>query len=111
MKCKEIVIGLLTVSMFAATSIAYAGHDHGGGTQNSGGHTPSQSQAVVQENKVSEELLKSCAQHVDSIQRNIVRLQAKIAEKRAASTINDELETLEQQLKEAKNTVRALQVF
>lgn len=111
MKCKEIVLGLLTVSMFAATSIAYAGHDHGGGTQNSGGHAASHSQADVQVNKVSEELLNRCAQHVDSIQRNIVRLQAKISENRAASTINDELEKFEEQLKEAKNTVRALQVY
>ena len=111
LKCKEIVIVLITVAMFSATPIAYAGHDHGGGTQNSGGHDASHGQAGVQANKVSEELLSRCAQHVDSIQRNIVRLQAKIAENRAVSTINDELETLEQQLKEAKNTVRALQVF
>lgn len=111
MKYKEIVIGLLTVSMFAATPFAYAGHDHGGGAQNSGGHAASHSQADVQANRVSEELLNRCAQHVDSIQRNIVRLQAKMAENRAVSTINDELEQLEQHLKEAKETVRALQVF
>ncbi len=102
---------LLTLLMFAATPFAFAGHDHGGGGHDSGGHTPSQSQADVQVNKVSEELLKNCARHVDSIQRNIARLQAKVAESRAASTINEELEKLEQQLKEAKNTVRALQVF
>lgn len=111
LKYKGIVIGLLTVLMFAVTSIVYAGHDHGGGVQNSGGYDASHSQAGVQANKVSEEILNRCAQHVDSIQRNIVRLQAKIAENRAVSTINDELETLEQQLKEAKNSVRALQVF
>jgi hypothetical protein len=107
----KLVISFLTVSMVAATPFAFAGHDHGGGGHDSGGHTPSQSQADVQGNKVSEELLKSCAQHVDSIQRNIVRLQAKVAENRAASTINGELEKLEQLLKEAKETVRALQVF
>jgi hypothetical protein len=107
----KFVISFLTVSLFATTPFAFAGHDHGGGGQDSGGHTPSQSQADVQVNKVSEELLKSCAQHVDSIQRNIVRLQAKVVENRAASTINGELEKLEQLLKEAKETVRALQVF
>lgn len=111
MKNIKLVISFLTVSMVAATPFAFAGHDHGGGGHDSGGHTPSQSQALVLENKVSEELLKSCAQHVDSIQRNIVRLQAKVAENRAVSTINDELQILEQQLKEAKNTVRALQVY
>ena len=111
LKYKEIVISLLTVSMFAATPIAYAGHDHGGGPQNSGGHAASHSQADVQVNKMSEELLNRCAQHVDSIQRNIVRLQTKMAENRAVSSINDELEKFEQQLKEAKSTVRALQVF
>lgn len=111
MKCNKYATFLLILLMFAATPFAFAGHDHGGGGQNSGGHAASQSQAGMQENKVSEELLKSCAQHVDSIQRNIVRLQAKLAENRAVSTINDELEKLEQQLKEAKETVRALQVF
>ena len=111
MKCNKFAMLLLTLLMFAATPSAFAGHDHGGGGHDSGEHTPSQSQTVVQVNKVSEELLKSCAQHVDSIQRNIVRLQAKVAENRAVTTINDELQILEQQLKEAKNTVRALQVY
>lgn len=110
-KCNNFATFSLILTMIAATPIAYAGHDHGGGTQNSGGHAASHGQADVQANKVSEDLLNRCAQHVDSIQRNIVRLQAKMAESRAVSTINDELETLEQQLKEAKNTVRALQIF
>ena len=111
MKSNKYATLLLILLMFAATPFAFAGHDHGGEGQNSGGHAASQRQAVVQENKVSEELLKNCAQHVDSIQRNLARLQAKIAENRAVSTINDELERLEQQLKEAKETVRALQIF
>lgn len=111
MKCNKCAAFSLILLIFVVTPFAYAGHDHGGGAQNSGGHAASHSQADVQANKVSEELLNRCAQHVDSIQRNIVRLQAKMAESRAVSTINDELETLEQQLKEAKNTVRALQVF
>lgn len=111
MKYYKFVIGLLTVSMFTASPLVFAGHDHGGGAQNSGGHPASHSQADVQATKKSEDLLTLCAQHVDSIQRNIVRLQAKIAGNRAASTINDELEALEQQLKEARNTVRALQIY
>lgn len=111
MKYMRFVISFLTVSVFYATTLAFAGHDHGGVVHDSMGQTPSQSQANVQVNKVSEELLKSCAQHVESIQRNIARLQAKVAENRAVSTINDELQILEQQLKEAKNTVRALQVY
>lgn len=111
MKYYKFVINLLLISMCTATPLAFAGHDHGGGAQNSGEHPASHSQADVQATKKSEDLLTLCAQHVDSIQRNIVRLQAKIAGNRAASTINDELEALEQQLKEARNTVRALQVY
>lgn len=111
MKYMKFVIGFLKLLLFAATPLAYAGHDHGGGGQNSGGHAASHSQADVQSNKVSEELLNRCAQHVDSIQRNIVRLQAKSAESRAMSTLNGDLEALEHQLKEAKETVRALQVY
>jgi len=111
MKFKKFVISFITVSMFTAIPCAYAGHDHGGGEQNSGGHPASHSQADVQATKKSEVLLTLCAQHVDSIQRNIVRLQAKSAENRAVSTLNGDLEALEQQLKEVKETVRALQVY
>lgn len=110
MKYMKSVIYLLAVSMFVATSPAFAGHDHGGG-QNSGGQPSSPSPTDQQATKTSEQLLKNCTQHVDTIQRHIDRLQARITEKRAVSSVNNELETLEQKLIEAKEIVRSLQIY
>lgn len=110
MKCKKYLVYLLAASMFVTTSPAFAGHDHGGG-QNSGGQPSAPSPADQQATKTSEQLLKNCTQHVDTIQRHIDRLQAKIAEKRVVSSVNGELEALEQKLKEAKEIVRSLQIY
>ena len=107
---KKNVLVLLTMSMFVVASPAFAGHDHGG-SNNTKGPEPAQDPKSEQSAKVTEMLLKSCAQHVDGIQRHIDKLQSRMSEKRATSSINDELEMLEQKLKEANEIVRALQIF
>lgn len=109
---KKVVVSIVSLALFIVTPVAFAGHDHGGGSHESSGHTSSQGQGNEQASKTADQLLKECSEHVDSIQRNIGRLQAQIVEKRAAtSAINDELSRFEQQLKEAKELVRSLRIF
>ncbi len=110
MKFNKIVVLVMTISVFVTTSLAFAGHDHGGG-HSSGGQPSAPSPADQQASKTADQLLKNCAQQVESIQRHIERLQARIAEKRAVSSVNDELEALEQKLIEAKEIVRSLQIY
>lgn len=109
---KNIVVFIMSLVLLAVTHVAFAGHDHGGGSHESSGHSSSQSQGNEQANKAADQILKECSQHVDSIQRHIGRLQSQIVERRAASSsVNGELERLEQQLKEAKELVRSLQIY
>jgi len=110
MNFNKIMVCITLVSLFFATSSAFAGHDHGGG-HSSGGQPSAPSPADQQASKTAEQLLKNCDQQVESIQRHIGRLQAKIAEKRAVSSVNDQLEVLEQKLTEAKELVRSLQIY
>lgn len=110
MKLNKIVVLVMTMSVFVMTSLVFAGHDHGGG-HSSGGQPSTPSPADQQASKTSEQFLRNCAQQIEIIQRHIDRLQARIAEKRAVSSINDELETLEQKLIEAKEIVRSLQIY
>lgn len=114
MKCIKYVLYLLTGSILLVNSPALAGHDHGGGnsgSHDSSGHSSTPSQADQQAVTTAEQLLNNCTQHIESIQRHIYRLQAKIAEKRGVSSINSELEALEQKLNEAKGIVRSLQIY
>lgn len=110
MKFNKILVLSTIVSVLVTASLAFAGHDHGGG-QSSGGQPSAPSSADQQASKTAEQLLKNCSEQVESIQRHIDRLQAKIVEKRAVSSINNELETLEQKLIEAKEIVRSLQIY
>lgn len=110
MKCNKILVLFMIMSVLVTAALAFAGHDHGGGHR-SGEHLSAPSLADQQTSKTSEQLLKNCLEQVESIQRHIYRLQAKIAEKRAVSSVNDELEALEQKLIEAKEIVRSLQVY
>lgn len=109
---KNFVVLIIELAIFTVTPVAFAGHDHGGGSHESSGHNSSQSQGNEQASKTADQILKECSQHVDSIQRHIGRLQSQIVERRAAtSAINDELVRFEQQLKEAKELVRSLQIY
>ena len=112
---KKYLVNLLIILPVFATSPAFAGHDHGGGqggSHDGSGHPASHSQANEQASKTADQLLKECSQHLDSIQRQIGRLQSQMVDGKAAtSAINNELEQLEQHLKEAKDLARSLRVF
>ena len=109
---KKYLVKLLIILPVFATSPAFAGHDHGGGSHDASGHSASQGQANEQASKAADQLLKECSQHIDSIQRQIGRLQSQLVDGKAATTaINSELERLEQHLKEAKDLARSLRVF
>lgn len=91
----------------------YAGHDHGGGggSHDSSGHVSASTLAREQASR-ADQMLKECSQHLESIQRQIGRLKAQLPDGKAAtSAINDELERIEQHLREAKDIARALRVF
>ncbi|MDA8412902.1 MAG: hypothetical protein M0023_03840 [Desulfobacteraceae bacterium] len=98
----KFMLYLLTGSILLINSPAFAGHDHGGGnnsgSHDSSGHSSTPSQADQQAANTAGQHLNNCTQHIDSIQRHIYRLQAKIAEKRGVSSINNELEAFEQKL-------------
>ena len=104
------MVCFVSVSLIFVTSSAFAGHDHGGGNS-SGGQPSAPSPADQQASQMAGQLLKNCDQQIESIQRHIYRLQSKIAEKRAVSSVNDQLEVLEQKLTEAKELVRSIQIY
>lgn len=54
-------------------------------------------------------LLRNCALEVDSIHQRIKKLQVEINEKGASTYTRNELRTLNKSLKEANQTLRALQ--
>ena len=109
-----LVLLLLTVCMTLAVP-AFAGHDHGGGgggSHDSSGHGSAPSRGNEQASQTADQILKECSQHMDSIQRHIGRLQAQLVDGKAAtSATNDELNRLQQHLKDAKDIARSLRVF
>jgi len=112
-----LVLLLISVGISFALP-AFAGHDHGGGggfgngSHDSSGHGSSPNHANEQASQAADQILKECSQHLDSIQRQIGRLQAQLVDGKAAtSTINNDLDRLQQHLKEAKDIARSLRVF
>jgi len=110
MKFNNFLVLFVSMSVFFTSSLAFAGHDHGGG-QGSGSQPSTPKPADQQATKKAEQLLKNCSQHIDSIQRNVDRLHSKLSEKSATSSTNAELEKLDQKLQEAKELVRSLQIY
>ena len=109
---KKYLVKLLIVLPVFAALPAFACHDHGGGSHDTSGHSASHSQTNEQASKTADQLLKECSQHIDSIQRQVGRLQSQFVDGKAATdAINSELERLEQHLKEAKDLARSLRVF
>lgn len=108
-----LVLLLFTMGMSFAVPV-FAGHDHGGGggSHDSSGHASAPSRGNEQASQTADQILKECSQHMDSIQRHIGRLQAQLVDGKAAtSSINDDLDRLQQHLKEAKDIARSLRVF
>jgi peptidoglycan hydrolase CwlO-like protein len=112
-----LVLVLITLGMSFAVPV-FAGHDHGGGggggggSHDSSGHVPAPSRGNEQARQAADQILKECSQHMESIQRHIGRLQAQLVDGKAAtSAINDDLDRLQQRLKEAKDIARSLRVF
>lgn len=103
---------LSAILIVLLTMPAYAGHNHGGGSPESMGHSSAQSQNNEQTIRAADQLLKECSQHLDNIQRQINRLQGQLVDGKAAtSSINGELENLAHHLNEAKSLARSLRVF
>lgn len=105
---KKIQLLIAAVSIVAVTSPGFAAHDHGTSSQGSMDH-----RAPVDEKSAKEcaQLLSDSAQHVARIQRQIQRLQAEVAGKHPGPSVQDELKKAEQHLKEANDTMRALQIM
>lgn len=109
-----LVLLQITLSILFAVPV-FAGHDHGGGgggSPDSSGHVSAPGRGNEQASQAADQILKECSQHMDSIQRHIGRLQAQLVDGKAAtSSINDDLDRLQQHLKEAKDIARSLRVF
>ncbi len=107
--------GLIFLSVFLMVMLtmpAYAGHDHGGGSNNPTDNASPQSHNNEQAIRAADQILKECSQHLDNIQRHVNRLQVQLVDGKAATnSINGELEELEHYLNEAKNLARSLRVF
>lgn len=112
---KNYVVLLLIAIGVSFAVPAFAGHDHGGGgggSHDSSSHGSTPSRGNEQASQTADQILKECSQHLDSIQRHIGRLQAQLVDGKAAtSAINDDLDRLQQYLKEAKDIARSLRVF
>jgi peptidoglycan hydrolase CwlO-like protein len=96
---KKTIITMLAVAMVAGTVPAFAmEHMHDG----------SEKTVNEQHAKECDTLLRNCAMEVDSIQEQINKLKAAINEKGADAYTVDELRILNNKLKEANETLRAL---
>ncbi len=104
---KKLLI-FIVIATLVATSPVLA-HDHG--SHDTMDHGATQGQVDEQGAKEGAMLINSCAQQIVSLQRRINKLQAEMTEKRAGTSVRDELKKLEQKLKEANEIARPLQVF
>ena len=107
MKKKLVLFMVLLLSV--AASPVFAAHDHG--SQGSMDHGASQGSMDDQNAKESEILINNCAQYVGRIHQRIQKLQTEIKGKHVGTSVRDELKKLEQNLKEANDTVRSLQIM
>ena len=105
---KKLVL-LMVLLLSVAASPVFAGHDHG--SHESMDHGASQGPMDDQNAKESEILINNCAQYVGRIHQRIQKLQTEIKGKHVGASVRDELKKLEQNLKEANDTVRSLQIM
>ena len=96
---KKSIITLLAVAMVTVSVPVFA-MEHK--------HDASQKTMDEQCAKECDLLLRNCALEVDSIQQRIKKLQVEINEKGANTYTLEELKTLNKNLKEANETLRAL---
>ncbi|HEX9022977.1 MAG TPA: hypothetical protein VF799_03965 [Geobacteraceae bacterium] len=108
MKIKRLLIFFSILTVITASPVF--AHDHGG-SHESMDHGAMKDPADDQNAKECAAVIGKCAQQVASIQRRILTLQAEIAIKHVGVSVREELKRLEQQLKEANETVRALQIM
>ena len=99
----------MALSMPLAASPVFAGGGHG----SHGSAEPPASQAPIEDKhaKESEALINNCAQYVGRIQQRIGKLQTDIKGRHVGNAVSDELKKLEQNLKEANDIVRSLQIL
>lgn len=95
---KKLMAVFMVVSLLSVAAPLFA-MDHG----------DSQDSMDEQCAKECEMLLKSCGNSADTIQERINKLQNDIKEKGASASSRDDLRKLEQQLQDAKETLRRLE--
>ena len=104
------MLGLIMgLSMFVAATPVFAEHDHG--SHDSTNHGDSQGQMDDQNAKESEVLINNCVQYVERLQQHVRRLQTQIKGKRVGTSGRDEIKKLEENLKEASDRARSLQIM
>lgn len=102
------MLSVLAIALLA--SPAFAEHDDPDLRSMQPQQAP-QGQTDEQQAKETQKLLESCMQQIAKLHRRIGNLQDDLAGKRAAPSVREELKKVEQALKEANQTLRALQIF
>lgn len=105
----EKVDAFMFLSMSVAAPPVFAGHDHG--PQGSTNDGASQGHMDDQNAKESEVLINNCVQYIERIQQHVRRLQTQIKGKRVGTSGRDEIKKLEENLKEASDSARSLQIM
>lgn len=98
----------MVLSMPLAASPVFAG---GHGSHGSAEHGASQAPMDDRNAKESEVLINNCAQYVGRIHQRIQKLQTDIKGIHVGNSVRDELIKLEQNLKEANDIIRSLQIL
>lgn len=101
----------MVLSMPLAASPGFAG---GHGSHGPAEHGASQAPVTPMDDqnaKESEMLINNCAQYLGRINQRIQKLQADIKGIHVGNSVRDELKKLEQNLKEANDIARSLQIL
>ena len=109
---KKKVLLFAGISLILAASPVFA-FDHESIEHGSSlGSTADQNAQGKESAKEVDAILNSCSQQMNSIHRNIARLQGEMVENHAvANSIIEELKKLEEKLKEGNQIVRPLHLF
>jgi len=107
MKQKFTLFIVLAMSVAVSPVYAQGGHGSHGSMEQGSSQAPSNSQNAEETKKI----LSNCAQYVTRIEQRIQKLQMETNGGNVGSTIRDELKKLEENLKEANDIVRSLQIL
>lgn len=105
----KLTLTLVVLAMSVAVSPVFAQGGHG--SHGSMEHSSSQAPRNDQDAEETKKILNKCAEYVSRIEQRIQKLQMETSRGNVGSTVRDELKKVEENLKEANDTVRSLQIL